>query len=88
MLVFEKLKSSVEAIVSLSEKQPRSPRTFEQMCLDKLKEIGLSTAAEWSEAMGYMHRSSLAKVIRRILEKTPEQLKIYYNRKPRQYEAL
>ncbi|MFW9928499.1 MAG: hypothetical protein ACFFD1_03825 [Candidatus Thorarchaeota archaeon] len=43
---------------------------------------------EWSAAMGYMHRSSLAKVIRRIVAKTPEKLKVYYNRKPRQYEAL
>jgi hypothetical protein len=86
MMVFEKLKSSIEAIISVSEE--RVPRTFEQMCLDKLKEIGISTAAEWSTAMGYMHRSSLAKVIRRILAKTPEKLKVYYNRKPRQYEAL
>ena len=84
-MVLDKLKNSIEAIVSLSEKPPR---TFEQMCLDKLKEIGISTAAEWSEAMGYMHRSSLAKVIRRITTKTPEKLKVYYNRKPRQYEAL
>ena len=86
MMVFEKLKSSIEAIISLSEEQV--PRTFDQMCLDKLKEIGISSAAEWGAAMGYMHRSSLAKVIRRIIAKNPEKLKVYYNRKPRQYEAL
>lgn len=85
-MVFEKLKSSIEAIISVSEE--KTPRTFEQMCLDKLKEIGISTAAEWGAAMGYMHRSSLAKVIKRIIKKTPEKIHVYYNRKPRQYEAL
>ena len=85
-MVFEKLKSSIGAIISVSEEKPM--RTFEQICLDKLKEIGISTASEWCTAMGYMHRSSLAKVIRRILKKTPEKLIIYYNITPRQYEAV
>jgi len=86
MMVFEKLKSSIEAIISVSEQ--KVPRTFEQICLDKLKEIGISTASEWCAAMGDMHRSSLAKVIRRILAKNPEKLKIYYNITPRQYEVV
>lgn len=85
-MVFEKLKTSIEAIIHVSEQQPT--RTFEQICLDKLKEIGISTASEWCEAMGYMHRSSLAKIIRRILKKTPEKLIVYYNISPRQYEAV
>jgi hypothetical protein len=38
--------------------------------------------------MGYMHRGSLAKVIKRIKKNSPEKLKIYINRKPRRYEAL
>ena len=63
-------------------------KTYEQMCLDKLKEIGISTASEWCSAMGYMHRGSLAKVIKRIKKTSPEKLKIYNNRKPRRYEAL
>jgi hypothetical protein len=58
------------------------------MCLDKLKEIGISTASEWAAAMGYMHRGSLAKVINRIRKNTPERLKIYRNKKPRRYEAI
>lgn len=86
-MVFERLKSSIVAIVSISSEE-ESPRTFEQICLDKLKEIGISTSSEWCAAMGNMHRSSLAKVVRRILAKSPEKLKIYYNIKPRQYEAL
>ena len=63
-------------------------KTFDQICLDKLKEIGISTALEWSVAMGYMHRGSLAKIIKRIKSESPEKLKIYYNIKPRRYEAL
>lgn len=85
-MVFERLKSSLEAIISISEE--KEPRTFEQMCLDKLKEIGISTASEWCKAMGNMHRSSLAKVIRRIIAKYPKKLKVYYNINPRQYEAV
>ena len=63
-------------------------KTYELMCLDKLKEIGRSTAREWSFAMGYTHRSSLAKIIRRIKERYPEMLKIYDNSFPRLYEAI
>ena len=63
-------------------------KTYELMCLDKLKEIGRSTARDWSFAMGYTHRSSLAKIIRRITERYPEMIKIYDNRFPRLYEAL
>ncbi len=63
-------------------------KTYELMCLDKLKELGRSTAREWSFAMGYTHRSSLAKIIKRIEERYPEMLKIYNNRYPRVYEAL
>ena len=63
-------------------------KTYELMCLDKLKEIGRSTARDWSFAMGYTHRSSLAKIIRRITERYPEMLKIYDKRFPRLYEAI
>jgi len=63
-------------------------KTYEQMCLDKLKEIGISSGAEWSISMGYESRNGLTKVIRRIKETMPEKLIIYYNKKPRQYEAV
>ena len=63
-------------------------RTYEQICLDKLKEIGISSSAEWSKAMGYGSPNGLAKVIRRIKKTMPEKLNIYYDRKPRRYEAL
>lgn len=63
------------------------PRTYEQMCLDKLKEIGISSVSEWSIAMGYASPNGLTKVIRRIKERMPEKMIIHYNKKPRQYEA-
>ena len=66
----------------------KETRTYEQICLDKLKVLGLSTAAEWSTAMGYSNPNALSKVIRRINIKAPEKLKIYYDRRPRQYEAM
>lgn len=65
----------------------RKPRTFEQMYLDKLKEIGRATAGEWASAMGYTYPSSLAKVIKRIKKKTPEKLKVYNDMTPTRYEA-
>ncbi len=64
------------------------PRTFEQICLDKLKELGISTASEWASAMGYETHNALAKVIRRIVNDTPEKLIVIYNRKPRYYQAI
>ena len=58
------------------------------MCLDKLKELGVSTASEWASAMGYETHNALAKVIRRILNDMPEKINVSDNRKPRHYRAL
>jgi hypothetical protein len=63
-------------------------KTYEEMCLDKLKEIGTTSAAEWALAMGYQSPNGLAKVIKRIKVKTPEKLNIHYDKKPRLYQAL
>ena len=63
------------------------PRTYEQICLEKLKEIGISSVAEWSFAMGYKSPNGLSKVIKRINEKMPEKLVIRYDKRPRKYEA-
>ena len=63
------------------------PKTYEQICLDKLEEIGIATSAEWSFAMGYESRNGLIKVIKRIKTTMPEKLIIYSNKKPRKYEV-
>jgi len=62
-------------------------RTYEQICLEKLKEIGKSSVAEWSMAMGYNSPNGLIKVIRRIQNTMPNKIKVYYDKKPRKYEA-
>lgn len=41
-------------------------RTYEQMCLDKLEEIGKSTLIEWARAMGYTNQNSMSKIIKRL----------------------
>ena len=64
------------------------PRTYEQICLDKLKEMGRSTASEWANAMGYDTHNALAKVIKRIVNEMPEKLIVINSRKPRYYQAV
>jgi len=58
------------------------------MCLDKLKELGVSTASEWASAMGYESHNALAKIIRRIVNDTPDKILVTYSKKPRHYRAL
>ena len=61
-------------------------RTYEEFCLEKLKEIGLSSAKEWAFAMGYEGHNALAKVIRRIINTTPEKVIVLHERTPRKYK--
>ena len=63
-------------------------RTFEQICIDKLREIGKASAREWAEAMGYSSPNALAKVIKRIRKDMPEKIIIYQNNCPKRYEAV
>ncbi|MFX0058658.1 MAG: hypothetical protein ACFE8J_10205 [Candidatus Heimdallarchaeota archaeon] len=62
-------------------------KTFDQMCLDKLKEIGKASAREWAEAMGYTSPNALAKVIKRIKKEMPDKI-IVFGKTPRRYEAI
>ena len=78
---------NVETQVAVMSAEPVF-RTYEQICLDKLKEIGRSTAAQWAFAMGYTNPNSLRKVIRRILTHTPEKMKIHGVKIPKFYEAV
>jgi hypothetical protein len=57
--------------------------------LEKLKEIGRCSAAEWARAMGYGdNRNGVTTVIKRIKKIMPERLIVYYNTRPRLYEAV
>jgi len=62
-------------------------KTYEEICLDKLREIGRATAREWCEALGYEHGTNLAKVIRRIKKNYADKIIIYNESTPRKYEA-
>ena len=56
--------------------------------MEKLKEIGRCSAAQWARAMGYGdNRNGVTTVIKRIKKTMPERLIIYYNTRPRLYEA-
>ena len=63
-------------------------KTFEQICLDKLKEIGKASAKQWAEAMGYNTPNALAKVIKRIKKEMPNKITYSKNKRPRRYEAV
>ena len=63
-------------------------KTYEQICLDKLRELGMASAREWAFAMGYKNPNALAKVIKRILRVMPEDILVYNNRKPRLYQVV
>ena len=64
-------------------------RTWEEICLEKLSEIGRSSAAEWARAMGYgENRNGVTTVIKRIKKTMPGKIHIYYNTRPRLYEAV
>ena len=78
---------NVETQVAVMSAEPVF-RTYEQICLDKLKKIGKSTAGQWAFAMGYTNPNALRKVIRRILTHTPEKLAIQGVKIPKYYEAL
>ena len=50
-------------------------RTWEEICLEKLREIGRD------------NRNGVTTVIKRIRRTMPDKLVIYYNQRPRLYEA-
>jgi hypothetical protein len=57
--------------------------------LEKLKEVGRCSAAEWARAMGYGdNRNGVTTVIKRIKKVMPDRLVVYYNTRPRLYEAV
>ena len=44
-------------------------RTWDQMCLDKLREIGKSSLTKWAKAMGYEHSTNIVRMSVILLEK-------------------
>jgi len=50
-------------------KSEKKFRTWDQMCLDKLKEIGKSGISKWAKAMGYKHPGNMSRMSVILLEK-------------------
>lgn len=44
-------------------------KTFDQMCLDKLKELDMPTRTQWAKAMGYFQTNGLHKNIVNLVKK-------------------
>ncbi len=44
-------------------------KTYEQMLLDKLEEIGKSTLAQWAKAMGYSTPNAMASFAKRLADR-------------------
>jgi DNA-binding HxlR family transcriptional regulator len=44
-------------------------RTWDQMCLDKLKEIGKSGLTKWAKAMGYTNQTCMTKTANILMKK-------------------
>ena len=86
--VITKVETQVAILSAEQDSSKPVFRTYEQICLDKLKEIGKASAKHWAYAMGYTNPNALRKVIRRITNDTPHKVKIHYNRNPRLYEAI
>jgi hypothetical protein len=86
--VISKVETQVAVLSAEQEVSKPVFRTYEQICLDKLKEIGRSSAKHWAYAMGYKNPNALRKVIRRITNNTPHKIKIYTGSSPRLYEAI
>lgn len=63
-------------------------RSFEQICLDKLKELGPSSMKNWAQALGYSNSNGIEKIVKRIQVTTPEKIRVRYNVRPRVFEAL
>lgn len=44
-------------------------KTFDQMVLDKLKELNKPTRTEWAHAMGYFEKNAMHKLITTLVKK-------------------
>jgi len=44
-------------------------RTWDQMCLDELKELGKSSLTKWSKAMGYTNSTCMTRTANNLIKK-------------------
>ncbi len=64
-------------------------RTWDQMCLEKLKEIGKASLTKWATAMDYVNSASISKTAQNLEEQG--KIKVIYSKSgmiKKYYEAI
>ncbi|HEC39930.1 hypothetical protein LCGC14_0224570 [marine sediment metagenome] len=66
-------------------KEKSTFKTYDQMLLDKLEEIGKSTLLEWAKAMGYDYSNTMAKFAKNLSDRLI--ITRYKSRRVKYYEV-
>lgn len=80
---------TLEPDIKMKSKEKKVFRTWDEICLDKLKEIGKATLTEWTIAMGYKNSGSMTKPARNLEEQG--KIKVIRNKSgkiKKYYEAI
>ena len=62
---FEK---KLEPDIKMKSKEEKTFRTWDEICLDKLKEIGKVSLTKWATAMDYKNSASISRTARNLEE--------------------
>jgi len=60
---FEK---KLEPDIKMKSKEEKTFRTWDEICLDKLKEIGKASLTKWATAMDYKNSASISKTAQNL----------------------
>ncbi|MBA7479639.1 hypothetical protein ES707_15074 [subsurface metagenome] len=53
-------------MIKTKSKENEVFRTWEKICLDKLREIGKASLTKWALAMDYEHSTNISKTVRNL----------------------
>ena len=82
-------KKTLELDVKMKSKEGKIFRTWDEICLNKLKEIGKASLTEWATAMDYKHSGSMVKPAKNLEEQG--KIKVIRNKSgkiKKYYEAI
>jgi len=73
-------------MIKTKSKEKEIFRTWDKICLDKLREIGKASLTKWALAMDYKHSTNISKTVRnlerqgkiRFIYPKGERIKKYY----------
>jgi DNA-binding transcriptional regulator GbsR (MarR family) len=73
-------------MIKMNNKENEVFRTWEKICLDKLREIGKASLTKWATVMDYKNASNMSKTVRnlerqgkiRVIYPKGERIKKYY----------